>query len=290
MKIVPLISFGLSIVLCIAATAIALSGPEKAEARVEQPVAEPVVTVPDMTQIVTAAVDIDVSTQLERDMLAMTDWPSDRLPAGAITDLSQVRFGSELTPYTNGVIVQGEPVLHSKLVVHPPRRLLSQVVPDRMRAVSIPVRDDTAVSGLVLPGDHVDVLAFRRTSRERGDDVYSGRVIVRGVQVLAADQTFSQVVEGALPANTVTLALTPADATKVLTAARGHELGLALIGREELERRAAEPAPKPAAPRRAMRVVREAAPSKPEMKDITVILGDREVSVTAPVKGPEVLQ
>ncbi|MEM7767136.1 MAG: Flp pilus assembly protein CpaB [Pseudomonadota bacterium] len=286
MKIVPLISFGLSIVLCVCATAIALSGNGTAEARIERPIAEPVIIEPDLAQIVTAAVDIDASTQLSRDMLTLTDWPADRLPSGAITDVAQIAFGSELTPYTNGVIVQGEPLLHSKLVVHPPRRLLSQVVPDGMRAISIPVNDDTAVSGLVLPGDHVDVNAFVRTRNEKRDDTYSGRVIVRGALVLAADQTFSQVVEGALPANTVTLALTPANATRVMAAARSHELGLALIGREELDRRAAEPARvvrKPAVRRAAA----PARPAAPKTREITVILGDRETSTTAPVERRE---
>jgi len=294
MKLVPLISFGLSIVLCVSATAIALSGNGKAEARIERPVVEQVLIEPEMAQLVTAAVDIDVSTQIERHMLALADWPADRLPEGAITDLSQIHFGSDLTPFTNGVIVQGEPLLRSKLVVHPPRRLLSQVVPDGMRAISIAVSDDTAVSGLVLPGDHVDVLAFVRAGEggRQGGNSYSGRLIVSNALVLAADQTFSQVVEGALPANTVTLALTPKDATAVMTAARGHELGLALIGREELERRAAEPkpAPKPAVRRTVVRQAAAPQPKGPAMKEIKVILGDRESSVTAPVEGPEVMQ
>lgn len=250
---------------------------------------EAAVIAPAMAELVTAAVDIDASTQLERGMLTVTEWPADRLPPGAVTSLSQIAFGSDLTPFTNGVIVQGEPVLQSKLVVHPPRKLLSQVVPDGMRAISIPVSDDTAVSGLVLPGDHVDVTAFIRTPRE-GDDIYNGRVIVRNVLVLAADQTFSQVVEGALPSNTVTLALTPQNATRVMAASRSHELGLALIGREELDRRAEEPAIERPKLRRSVRQVAAPRRAKPKTKEITVILGDRETIETAPVAGEGALK
>jgi len=293
MRPVPLISFGLSIILCICAITIALSGGSKADARTISATPPPLVEtketvrLPETIEIVIAAADIDASTRLSRDLLTTTEWPADRVPSGAVTALSQIDFSPDGAPFTNGVLVQGEPLLSSKLVVHPPRRLLSQVIPAGMRAISIAVREDTAVSGFVLPGDYVDVTAFARQETAL-NEVYRPQTIVRGALILAADQTFSHEAEGALPANTVTLALTPRAAADVMAAARSYDLGLSLIGREEAERLAETQSLQSATvpPRRAKRPAPLQTATRPQTREITVVHGNYETQVTAPAEPP----
>jgi Flp pilus assembly protein CpaB len=103
---------------------------------------------------------------------------------------------------------------------------LSARLPDGMRAVGIKV-DVTAVAGgfACLPMSHVDIISTLR----RGDGDSVSRIILENVLVLAADQE-SQRVEGknAMPANTVTVALTPADAELVSLASEMGTLRLVL--------------------------------------------------------------
>ena len=101
-------------------------------------------------------------------------------------------------------------------------RGLADDVPDRMRAVSIPVSGAAAVSGLVRPGDHVDVLgafALPQSGGAAGETQFATMTVLQNVTVLATGSATSRTRDrgdrdgdGAGSFSTVTLCATPREA------------------------------------------------------------------------------
>jgi pilus assembly protein CpaB len=78
----------------------------------------------------------------------------------------------------------GEPILTAKLM-DSNGDVGSLKIPEGYRAVSIKVTIDTSVSGLVLPGDRVDIIAFLRKSGDIPKTMT--RAILRDVRVFAVN-------------------------------------------------------------------------------------------------------
>src|SRR5439155_11184051 len=79
-----------------------------------------------------------------------------------------------------GKIVQGEPILASKLASKDAGRGLAALIPEGMRAEAVRVDEVVGVAGFIHPDDRVDVIA---TMSARGADVIS-KVILQNVKVL----------------------------------------------------------------------------------------------------------
>lgn len=105
-------------------------------------------------KIVVAVAAIPAKSIVTKEMVALQDVPLDFAHASAVTDVDQA-VGS----IARAEIVAGEQVLKEKLL---PQKSsiggLSNLIPLGMRAVSIPVSDVTGVSGLIMPGDRVDLI------------------------------------------------------------------------------------------------------------------------------------
>lgn len=300
MKLTPIISLGLSAILGLLALAIGqgwFSGGSDASTA-EAAETAPTLAAVETVTVVVAAEDIEMAAQLQRGMLTVTEWPARLVPEGAFSALTELPLSRNFAPYASGFIARGEPILPGKLVQQPPRRVLSESIPDGMRAVSVSVTLESGVSGFVLPGDRVDITAYTRIEGRTGPDAWRATPLLKGVLVLAADQTFTELVEGALPAQTVTVAVTPADALRLSAAARDSRLGLALLGREEAEKleaaagraNASAPAPprvKPQVTRRPTATTRRAVPRRPSKVAVTVVHGVDAETVTAPVDKTE---
>ena len=54
-----------------------------------------------------------------------------------------------------------------------------------MRAIAVPVREESAAGGLIQPNDRVDVLWTRRAPEGSADAGTATRTILRGAKVLA---------------------------------------------------------------------------------------------------------
>jgi len=227
--------------------------------------------------------------------VGVVEWPRELVPPGAVTRLDGLVSPAGKPLVAQASLTPGEPVLSAKLAETPPRRMLSRSIPDGYRAVSISVTSVTNVSGFVLPGDRVDLLAYVEVPGKTGHEAYRPELIHENVLVLGVDQFMGSEVEGARPASLVTFALKPEDAGRITAAARDSRIGLALIGQEEIKSMAgqteeadvAEPvAPRPApAPR--PRIVRQVTPPpapRPATTEVKVVHGTRTMTVTAPVE------
>lgn len=279
MKAAPLISLGVSIALGAGAIFFGrsfMSGDAPGAAASGQPAAA-------MTTILVMTSTVEPGAIIDPAMVKEVDWPERSVPEGALRNVS------ELGPkaYSRGLMVPGEPLLLPKIDTTGSVLTLAAGITPGMRAVSIVVRNDTGVSGFVLPGDRVDVNEFLSLedagSREGGRvsaDILA-RPVLRHVKVLAVDQSFETNLEGAMPSQTVTLEVTPDDALVIGAASQRAALGLALISRdEEALVEAITPEKRP----EIRRVVQPRAVSRaPVNTTVRVINGENDVAVSTPI-------
>lgn len=290
MKYAPAVSLALSVLLGIAAFLL-LRGGNSSEA---QPVAGLERAAPAeriRTQdILIVTAELVAGEAVLAEHVSARAWPADMLPEGAVSEISILQNPS-FPMIAQAPLFPGEPLLATKIAPTPPRRMLSQDIPDGMRAVSIAVTLETAVAGFVLPGDRVDLTVFEAVPGQTGPDAFEARPLLENVLVLAVDQIMGNTVQGARPSSYVTMALTPDDAQEITAVARQERISLALIGQDEIERREdaeeaaeePEPAPRPAPPRIIYRTVQAPPPPRPEFTQIRVVHGTSSSTITAPV-------
>lgn len=280
MKAAPLISLGVSVALGAGAIFFGrafLSG-ETPDAQAN---AAPAIA---MTKVLVMTSTVEPGAIIDPQFVKEVEWPERAVPEGALKNVS------ELGPkaYSRGLMVPGEPLLLPKIDTTGSVLTLAAAITPGMRAVSIVVRNDTGVSGFVLPGDRVDVNEFMELEdaggRPEGSRVSANilaRPVLRHVKVLAVDQSFEANLEGAKPSQTVTLEVTPDDALLLGAASQRASLGLALISRDEEAMVAALPPPKPVDVKRLVQpaTVRRA----PANTTVRVINGESDVEVSAPI-------
>ena len=196
-----------------------------------------------VTPAVVAGGDIPAGTRITEEMVEIKNITSDAVLAGTYRDTGDV-----VGQVTRVPLVAGEQVIPTKVtatgaaiadVENPP---LAYMIPEGKRAVSIQVNSVIGASGLIRPGDYVDIiLTLKIESQEDGEEGTAtgptsdqiAQTILQNVQVLSIDQdvAFTAVSESedgapavgegteANPeATTVTLAVSPAHG-EVLTVA-----------------------------------------------------------------------
>ncbi|MEM6947346.1 MAG: Flp pilus assembly protein CpaB [Pseudomonadota bacterium] len=290
MKYLPALSLGLSVILGIAAFFILRADPGN-QAAASEPIPSEVAAIPQTqtVEVLVAAQPIESGAPVLRELVDTVDWPKDLVPNGALADPRQLIGPSGDVLFAQSAFVVGEPLTGEKLALSPPRRMLSRDIPEGFRAVSIGVTNVTNVSGFVLPGDRVDLIAYEQVPGRTGPDAFQPRPLIDHVLVLGVDQFMGKQVQGALPASMVTFALKPEDARQVTAAARDSRIGLALIGQAETEAREAESKPEADAPARpaqrpAPSQTSRRAPPAPETTRVRVVHGSSSQIVTAPVE------
>ena len=207
----------------------------------------------EVTPVVVASQDIAAGSRIIEGMVETKEIAIDTVLAGVFSDTEGVIGQVARVP-----LVAGEQVIATKVTAtgaaiadgeNPP---LAFVIPEGKRAVSIQVSNVIGASGLIRPGDYVDVILAVQIQVGSGDGISDGsqnqiaQTILQNVLVLSVDQDVTRAVvsEGeAAPvvgdgtevnseATTVTLAVSPAHG-EVLTVAEAcatPRLALALRG------------------------------------------------------------
>lgn len=283
MRTAPIISLILSIIVGIAAVVFGRGWLNNEAGATDGPAVR--IQEVETQRILVADIAIARGELLSAVSFRQADWPVEHLPEGVVTDVAALLGEAETYPYALGVMVPGEPLLSAKLSAISVRDTLTTLIDIGYRAVAIEVDDATGVAGFVLPDHRVDVSLFiddrDPISKEH---VRLARTLMTDIRVLAVDQAFSENMEGAALARTVTLQVTPDQANELGLAAEVGTLGLAL--RPEKEPSLAVLPVAKAPPRR--RRTPQPIPVKKEAT-IRVIEGDEETTVTTPVAGPGAL-
>jgi pilus assembly protein CpaB len=159
-----------------------------------------------VTPVVVVNDNLPIGTRLTADNLTVKELSSDAVLAGAFREIKDVEGQVTKVP-----LVAGEQVVPTKVtatgaaiadVENPP---LAYVVPDGMRAVSVGISSVIGASGLIRPGDFVDVILTIKVEGEidASSDATSttlrdqiARTIIQNAQVLSIDQTVNTAVVG----------------------------------------------------------------------------------------------
>ena len=168
-----------------------------------------------MGRAVVAKTDLAVGTPLTHDLVAVREVPVEWLHSSAITPEQFERAaGALLAQPARG----GEPLVWSQLEERRAASLSAQLAPGR-RATTIPVDETSSLSGLLRPGDRIDLLATVQR-----DSQHLTLPLLQGVRVLATgnrtrpgeDDSAGELLAGTF--GTLTLDLSEEEAIRLVAA------------------------------------------------------------------------
>lgn len=163
---------------------------------------------------------------------------SDAVPAGALLDTADVKIGLRGALVRN-FLDTGTPVTSKDILRPRERGFLASVLAPDSRAISINVDAASGVSGLIWPGDYVDVVLTQESTTQaenKNPDHQHGTLsetVVQNVRIVAIDQDIVQAgpagnAAAGKVARTVSLQLAPEQVKKVTVAGQLGKLTLAV--------------------------------------------------------------
>ncbi len=191
------------------------------------------------TQVLVAAKDLALGTELDAAALKWQTWPGDRAFAGAIIRKEEEKPEEALKGRLIQRVSAGQPMLMGYVFKEGKGNVVAAMLDKGMRAVAIPVKADTMAGGFVVPGDFVDVILTYKVTVDREEKTAEtdsfvrsnvSETILKNVKVLAVDQDASREEDKAKIARTVTLAVDTIGAEKVALASNMGDLTLSLRG------------------------------------------------------------
>jgi pilus assembly protein CpaB len=175
-------------------------------------------------KVVVAAVDIELGSKINPQMLTTVEWPSGSIPAGAFRNVKEL----EDRVLKVGVL-RGDAILDRKLAPSGTQGGLSAVIAPGKRAMTVRVNDVIGVAGFALPGNYVDVMVNAQMERAKGDTpVPVSMTVLEQVLVLAVAQEANRDDTKPKVVSAVTLELSPEDAEKLDLARSVGSLSLVL--------------------------------------------------------------
>jgi pilus assembly protein CpaB len=191
---------------------------------------------PARVNVLVAARAVQAGTLLKPEDIAAREMPAEDLPVGAMRDTPEARV-ELIGAMVRRTLSQNE-TLRLDAVLRPGENgFLAAVLAPGMRAVTVGVDAVTGTAGLIWPGDRVDVIltqAFDETDIAPARRV-AGEAVLTAARVIAVDR---HLVQGMQPGavgdslrdtnRTVTIEVTPEQATRLAVATRLGRLSLAL--------------------------------------------------------------
>ena len=169
-------------------------------------------------KIYVAASEINIGDTLDDKNIKLEEWPKDRIPEGAVTELKDLEG-----KFPRARLYKGEPILAPKLSTEIGANIAG-TIPDGYRVVTVKVNSESGLAGLIRPGDRVDLVVFMRKSAEIPET--STKTILSDVNVFACDAETERAVDKgtgqAREVRTVSLLVKP---NQVETVTLAKELG-----------------------------------------------------------------
>ncbi len=162
-------------------------------------------------EILVAARDFKEKEILKPDMVKTARTSKSAVPVGAYSSFKDVE-----ERWVKTTMLEGDPIVERMLGPKEIPSSLIASIPKGLGAFAIEVDEQSGVSGLILPGQRVDVVRYECNKRTREQ---RGQTILQDILVLAAGQVFTIPDKGTIQRRTVTFALTP-EQVDVLVASR----------------------------------------------------------------------
>ena len=174
-------------------------------------------------KILVANMEINTGEVIGAQMVRLEEWPKGTVPEGAITKLEDI---DGARPRQR--IFTGEPILEAKLIATGEMAEDASLrLREGYRAVSVKVSSDQSVTGLIRPGDRVDVLAYLRKSADIPQTMT--KTVLENARVFAVNDKLDRSIDDdgkGIKVSTVTLEVKPQDVERLMLA---NQLGKILL-------------------------------------------------------------
>jgi pilus assembly protein CpaB len=182
-------------------------------------------------KVIVAAVDIELGSKVNAEMLSTLDWPTGAMPPGAFKDAKELQ-----DRIVKVSIMRGEPLLERKLAPLGTLGGLSAVIADGKRAMTVRVNDVVGVAGFALPGNYVDVMVNAQQEKSGGEEGKQiSKTVLERVLVLAVAQEAGRDDTKPKVVSAVTLELSLEDSEKLDLARSVGTLSLVLRNQVDLK-------------------------------------------------------
>lgn len=189
------------------------------------------------TEVLVMKEDLPAGSFVKPEHLRWQPWPDGNLAPSYV-----VKGTRELDDFVGAVvrtgISVGEPITDGRVVKPGDRGFLAAVLEPGKRAISVSINATTGISGLVFPGDRVDLILTHNIPEEKEGEKKVRRAsetVLHNIRVLAVDQTVDDQTGEPEVAKTATLEVTPkqAEAIAVVTELGKLSLSLRSLARED---------------------------------------------------------
>ncbi len=180
----------------------------------------------DLNNVVVAKSEIPLGAKITSEQLQLMPIPNGSTPEGAFRKMEDAVGRVAVIP-----IGVREPITNLKLAPAGIGAGLQAVIPEGYRAMTVKVDDIVGVSGFVMPGSYVDVVAVivpvNPTSASQGP---ISKIVLQNIKVLASGGNLDSPENQRQPSsvNAVTLMVTPEQAEKLVLAANESKLQLVM--------------------------------------------------------------
>ncbi|MFN2511207.1 MAG: Flp pilus assembly protein CpaB [Pyrinomonadaceae bacterium] len=181
----------------------------------------------ELGNVVVAKVSIQLGEEITADQLAFAPMPNGSAPEGVFRKLDAVVGRVAITP-----IGVRETITSLKLAPEGTGAGLSAVIPEGYRAMTVKVDEVVGVSGFLMPGSYVDVVAVIVPLAAQGVEGQGpiSKIVLQQIKVLASGEKIDSPENQREPstAKAVTLQVTPEQAEKLVLAANEGKLQLVM--------------------------------------------------------------
>jgi len=177
-------------------------------------------------KVVVATADIPVGTKLDISQIKTIAMPRDSILKGGFSDPAVVAGRVIVRPLSVGDQIT-ETKLMPKEGVSAANGVMSFLVPQGHRAVTVGVNEVAGVAGFLAPNNRVDVVVTAPIpNNSKGETIT--KIVLQNVPLLATGQITEQKDGKPVIVPTVTLDLTPEDSEKLVQSSRSGSLQLLL--------------------------------------------------------------
>jgi pilus assembly protein CpaB len=185
----------------------------------------------NVSEVLVADVDIPSGRFIKPQQVRWQRWPSDSVPEHYV-----LKDRSEKDAFVGAVVRRGlfagQPITKASVVKPGDRGFLAAVLSPGMRAVSVPINATSGNSGLIFPGDRVDLILTQTLGG--GDNDSTRRVsetALSNIRIIAMGASTSDAAQEGKShpkARTATLEVTPRQAESVALVTELGKLSLSL--------------------------------------------------------------
>ncbi|HEY2253437.1 MAG TPA: Flp pilus assembly protein CpaB [Planctomycetaceae bacterium] len=136
----------------------------------------------DTVPVLVAKQEIGAGVKLDPAQVAFEEWPRENVPLGAVTELAQYEDRAcKVRTYPGDVILQAKLGEKGEYGA-------STTIPKGMRVATVPVNMTTVNSGMIRPGDRIDVLCTYTYKRPGTQEASRTKTVLEYIEVFAIDR------------------------------------------------------------------------------------------------------